>query len=110
MKLEVSVTDGTNGQPADGLSVRLEQFGLDGWRRIWKGTTGEDGRSGCAVNPGEFDGFSRLTLETDRYFATLGLRPFYSHITVELSGGEPHDRQELSVVLTPHGFVVCGAG
>ncbi|WP_353942645.1 hydroxyisourate hydrolase [Streptomyces sp. HUAS MG91] len=106
----MSVTDGTNGQPVDGLPIRLERFDLDSWQPVWNGITRADGRSDCAVDPRDVPGAFRLTLETARYFTTLGQRPFYSHITVDFSGEEIVDRQELPVVVTPRGYTVCAVG
>jgi 5-hydroxyisourate hydrolase-like protein (transthyretin family) len=110
VKLDVSVTDGTNGRPVDGLPLCLERLGLDHWQRVWDGVTGEDGRCCCCLGSRDAQGTFRLTLETDRYFATLGLRPFYSHITVAFAGGESHERRELPVVVTPRGYAVCAVG
>lgn len=110
MKVDVSVTDGTNGQPVDGLPIRLERFDLDRWQSVWNGITGSNGHSECAVDPRDVPGTFRLTLETARYFTTLGQRPFYSYIAVAFSGEEIADRQELPVVVTPRGYTVCAVG
>ncbi|MEU0442248.1 hydroxyisourate hydrolase [Streptomyces sp. NPDC006186] len=104
--MDVSVTDGTTGHPVDGLPVRLERFGLDRWQQVWNGITDGEGRSGCTVDREDAQRPLQLTLETDRYFATLGVRPFYNRITVSFALGGTLDRHEVPIVINPGGYTV----
>ncbi len=108
MKLGVCVSDGTNGRPVDGLPVRIERPSLDAWQTVWQGLTGSDGRLDRPPRPEDDPGPFRLVLETDRYFTTLGMRPFYSHIVVVFTEWEA-DR-EIPIVIAPHGYAVCAVG
>lgn len=69
-------------------------------------------RQGRAAGPpvpaGGHPGPFRLVLETDRYFTTLGMRPFYSHIAVAFAEWEAD--QEIPIVIAPHGYAVCAVG
>ncbi|GHF99714.1 hypothetical protein GCM10018791_08580 [Streptomyces zaomyceticus] len=108
MKLGVSVSDGTNGRPVDGLMIRIERPRLDEWQTVWHGLTGRDGRLDRPSLPEDTPGPFRLVLETDRYFTTLGMRPFYSHIAVAFAEWEAD--QEIPIVIAPHGYAVCAVG
>ncbi|MFD4385812.1 hydroxyisourate hydrolase [Streptomyces sp. NPDC058495] len=100
----MSVSDGTNGRPVDGLLIRVERPRPDAWETVWQGLTGSDGRLDRPSLPDDPPGPFRLVLETERYFTTLGMRPFYSHIVVAFAAWESD--QEIPIVIAPHGYAV----
>lgn len=105
MIFQVFVVDSASGRPVDGLPVRVERRYLNEWQTVWQGITDHNGRASSSWTSEETGSQVRMILETDRYFTTLGVRPFYSYIMVALANSECD--QHIPVVLAPHCYLVC---
>ena len=110
MNVGVSVVNATTGRPVDGLPVRLERRQLGDWQVVRSGVT--DARDRIVCRSSELSALwqTRVVLETDRSYTTLGVRPFYSHIEVTFHGSETARDREIPVVISPHGYVSCAVG
>jgi 5-hydroxyisourate hydrolase len=101
------VLDTAHGRPAGAVPVTLER--LDGgrdWQLVGRGETDADGRlrtlmpEAGSAPPGIY----RLTFDTASYFAALGARAFYPHVSVtfEVVQGEAH--YHVPLLLSPFGY------
>lgn len=105
VKISVYVADATSGVPVGDLPARLGQWGPQGWRRLWVGQTSLDGRVSDLSVPGPEAALFEFVLDTERYYTTLGLVPFFSKVRIVFNGGD--GERYLPIVLAPHSYAVC---
>jgi 5-hydroxyisourate hydrolase len=80
-KISTHVLDVVMGMPAEGVAVRLDARGEDGWMSVGSGSTDGDGR--CAdllreARAGEY----RLVFATGDYLAQMGRSSIYPEIVL----------------------------
>lgn len=100
------VLDTSRGRPAAGVPIVLERRHEGVWRLVGHGQTDTDGRlrtlmsEGARLEPGTY----RLVFDTERYFRSQGLTPFYPSIDVvfEAAPGDAH--YHLPLLLSPFGY------
>jgi 5-hydroxyisourate hydrolase len=99
------VLDTARGQPAAGLTVRLELLTESGPAPVGQAVTDADGRArelGPAVLP---PGSYRLVFGTGAYFAARGIEPaFFPEVSVTflVDGGTPH--YHVPLLLSPFAY------
>jgi 5-hydroxyisourate hydrolase len=98
--LSTHVLDATTGRPADGLRVRLERAGPDGWTPAGEGTTGSDGRLRLAGDSGVY----RLTFDSGAYFTARGSATFYPEVSVTFEMTEPDGHYHVPLLLSPFAY------
>lgn len=104
--ISTHVLDTSQGRPAAGIGIRLEQRGAgDDWSPMATAVTDDDGRakpqpSGAGLSAGVY----RLTFDTKAYFARAGTRSFYPEVTIafEIASGESH--YHVPLLLSPWGY------
>jgi 5-hydroxyisourate hydrolase len=108
--ISTHVLDTARGLPAAGVPVLLEELTPNGGaaasREIWRGETDADGRvrdlaaNGAVSGPGRF----RLTFDTGRYFASLGVVGFYPVVTVVFDVRDATQHHHVPLLLSPFGY------
>jgi 5-hydroxyisourate hydrolase len=101
--LTTHVLDLALGQPARGLSVRLDLFDAGEWKSAAAAVTDADGRA-----PGLRVALERrtyrLTFETGAYFAAAGRSSFYPRVDVIFEVTEPSQHHHVPLLLSPFGY------
>ena len=102
MSLSTHVLDATNGRPAEGVAVRLEDK-IDGeWRTAAEARTDADGRIGALGDPAA--GIHRLHFDTGAYFAAAGVGTFYPEVTVTFTVVDATGHHHVPLLLSPFAF------
>lgn len=116
VSLSTHVLDAAVGQPAAGLSVRLDAATEQGWTTLAETRTGEDGRVreafagldlGAAVNgrSGGAGGTYRLVFDTAGYFAARGVKDFfYPEVTVGFRITDAAAHYHVPLLLSPFAY------
>lgn len=112
--LSTHVLDAVLGQPAAGLSVRLDAATEDGWSPLADTHTDQDGRvreAFARVNlthaaaPGRRDGRYRLVFDTAGYFAARGVGEFfYPEVVVCFAITDPAAHYHVPLLLSPFAY------
>ncbi|MGH3417001.1 MAG: hydroxyisourate hydrolase [Actinocrinis sp.] len=110
MNLSTHVLDTVLGQPAAGISVRLEAASPDGgWMPLVSTRTDRDGRAredftapaGRALHAGDY----RLVFDTAGYFADQGVKDFfYPEVAVAFTVADPDAHHHVPLLLSPYGY------
>jgi 5-hydroxyisourate hydrolase len=101
--LTTHVLDLALGQPARGLSVRLEGLESGAWKPLASGVTDGDGRVsdlGIVLERRTY----RLAFETGAYFAASGRPSFYPRVEVTFEVTEPAQHHHVPLLLSPFGY------
>ncbi len=108
MAVTVRLADSAHGVAAVGVPVRLEKQDHNGLVTVAATVSGTDGW----VTDWPLDGAERigrgvyrLTLDTDAYFAGLGVFSFCSEIAITFYVTDPGERNHVTVVVAPYGFM-----
>jgi 5-hydroxyisourate hydrolase len=102
MSLSTHVLDASNGKPAVGVAVRLDEL-LDGeWREAAHGRTNADGRIPALGDPAA--GVHRLHFDTGGYFAAAGVTTFYPEVTVTFTVLDAAAHHHVPLLLSPFAF------
>ena len=101
--LTTHVLDLALGQPARGLSVRLDSFEAGAWRAVAAAVTDGDGRAPALAAVLERRTY-RLTFETGPYFAADGRPSFYPLVEVTFEVTEPAQHHHVPLLLSPFGY------
>jgi 5-hydroxyisourate hydrolase len=102
MSLSTHVLDTGAGQPAAGVTVRLEKVSLDfngkpkGWKLIAEAVTDADGR--IASLPADAAGRWRLI------FDTAQRSPFFPEVTITFLIEDPAAHHHVPLLLAPYGL------
>ena len=104
MMISVQVLDGTYGQSAAGIQARLERFAGDGWTAV---ADAETGSTGCIEDSASWPlmrGLYRIVLDSDRYFAGLGVDAACPAVVVIFKMRDELDSCQVRVTLCPHSY------
>jgi 5-hydroxyisourate hydrolase len=102
--ISVQVLDGTYGQSAAGVRVRLERSSGDGWSAV---ANAETSSAGSVEDPAIRQlgrGLYRIVLDSDRYFAALGAGTAYPEVVVVFRMRGESDNCQVKVTLSPHSY------
>lgn len=106
-KITTHVLNVAAGQPAGGISVKLEaQFDSGEWIAIGASTTDEDGRSSdlikgeAEISPGSY----RLRFDTREFFSRVGVESFYPEVVVTFTVKNATEHYHVPVLLSPFGY------
>jgi 5-hydroxyisourate hydrolase len=97
--------NGVYGIPAAGIAVRLDQAVNGTWIELSHCVTGEDGRLDRCQLELDKSGTYRLEFDTDSYFVSLGVTPFYAAVTVEFRIPDPGYPYRVWLLLTPSSYL-----
>jgi 5-hydroxyisourate hydrolase len=99
------VLDVALGQPARGVTLRLEVLEGETWRSVGAGVTDADGRPGDLLAGAPLEARTyRLTFETGAYFASTGRRSFYPRVEVTFEVAAPAEHHHVPLLLSPFGY------
>jgi 5-hydroxyisourate hydrolase len=100
------VLDTAIGQPARGLTVKLEaQDGAGAWTELAARATDADGRVGDLIPPGSLQARTyRLTFDTGAYFRAAGRPFFYPRVEVTFTVAAPDQHHHVPLLLSPFGY------
>ncbi len=114
MSLSTHVLDAALGQPAAGLSVRLDAVTEHGWTTMAETRTDEDGRVreafasvdlGDAAQAGGAGGTCRLVFGTAGYFAARGVKDFfYPEVVVCFTITDAAAHYHVPLLLSPFAY------
>ncbi len=114
--LSTHVLDAALGQPAAGLSVRLEAATGHGWATLAETRTDRDGRVreafagldlgvAAAADGGGACGTYRLVFDTAGYFAARGVKDFfYPQVTVGFRIADAAAHYHVPLLLSPFAY------
>lgn len=112
--LSTHVLDAALGQPAAGLSVRLDTATEHGWTTLAETRTDEDGRVreafasvdlGDAAEEGGATGRYRLVFDTAGYFAARGVKEFfYPEVAVCFTLSDAAAHYHVPLLLSPYAY------
>ena len=99
------VLDIAVGQPARGLSVRLDHLSGSGWERVTERTTDDDGRvRDLHLGPQIPKGVYRITFATRNYFHSKGAPTFYPEVQVMFEVGDSTQNYHVPLLFSPYGY------
>lgn len=106
--ISTHVLDTARGRPAVGVPVVLMAVGADpsSAHEIARATTDADGRA-RDLGPGGMDlraGTYRLTFDTARYFAALGVESFYPEVAVTFVVVDASQHYHVPLLLSAYGY------
>jgi 5-hydroxyisourate hydrolase len=101
--LTTHVLDLALGQPARGLSLRLDVFEAGDWKSVAAAVTDGDGRAPDLSAVLERRAY-RLTFETGPYFAASGRSTFYPRVEVTFEVTDPTQHHHVPLLLSPFGY------
>jgi len=76
MGISTHILDTTQGRPARGVAVTLEQQHAEGWRQLAHAVTDEDGRVKPLLGEIPAAGLYRICFEVADHFERLGVESF----------------------------------
>ena len=98
------VLDLTQGAPAAGVAVTLEQASATGWTVLARATTDADGRVRDAFAAPHSAGRYRLTFATGAWFAARGVTSFHPEVSVVFDVGDGQPHHHVPLLLSPFGY------
>ncbi|HVT05924.1 MAG TPA: hydroxyisourate hydrolase [Polyangia bacterium] len=99
------VLDLALGQPARGLTLRLDVLDGATWRAVTTASTDEGGRTADLLGGAPLDARTyRLTFETGAYFAATQRPSFYPQVQVTFEVTAPAQHHHLPLLLSPFGY------
>ena len=100
------VLDTAVGQPARGLTVRLDaQDEQGGFHALASAVTDADGRVRALLAPGTLRaGTYRVTFETEAYLRAQGRPVFYPQVEVLFRVEQPGEHYHIPLLLSPFGY------
>lgn len=104
MRIAVKVVDGMYGHAADGIRVRLERVGDNGWTTVASART--DSAGGINDWTGRFleCGLYRIIFDTDSYFAGLGASTAYPEVLVVFRMQSESDTYQIQLTVSPYSY------
>lgn len=98
------VLDTSTGQPAAGLTVRLERSGSGSSAPLASAATDADGRIRDWLPAGVAAGHYRLVFETGAWFRAAGREAFYPEVIVDFEVKDAVPHYHLPLLLSPFGY------
>jgi 5-hydroxyisourate hydrolase len=102
--IALQLFDDLYGSPAVDVAARLERSVEDGWQVAAGARTDSDGciPEWSRLLPSR--GLGRIVLETDAYFASLGIRAAYPFVAVAFRFAPDADRWRILITLSPFSY------
>lgn len=106
MRIDVRILDGTYGQAAVEVPTRLDCPGLTSWITAASATTGPDGRIKDLGGRDLPRGLYRIVLNSDRYFAGLGVSSAYPEVGIIFRMLNEDGNYHIDIALSPYSHSV----
>ncbi len=106
-RISTHVLDTTQGQPAQGVMVRLERKAAHGqWVELKSSRTDEDGRCGQLLPENEFlsAGLYRLLFDTGSYHFAQNIEGFYPVVEIHFQVRQGESHFHVPLLLSPNGY------
>ena len=100
--ISTHILDTSIGQPASGVSVRLEKQDGERWGLLGEEKTNSDGR--ISFNCPPQSGVYRLCFETGAYFKGRNLPAFFPDVPVVFHIVETNRKYHVPLLLNPYGY------
>jgi 5-hydroxyisourate hydrolase len=104
MSVSARALDGVYGRSAVGVRARIERASDGGWALVASGETDVDGRIADWGGTRFERGAHRLVLDSNYYFARLGVTAAYSEVAVVFRIRDESDTWQIQVVLAPSSY------
>jgi 5-hydroxyisourate hydrolase len=104
MSVSAQALDVVYGRPAAGVRVRLEQPMDDGWQAIARAEADEHGHVKDWLDERLARGAYRIVLDSDSYFANLGVSAAYPEVAVAFVIQDESDACQIQVLLAPYSY------
>ena len=104
--ISTHILDLALGQPASGVSVRLEREESGVWKELSRGETDADGRIKSAlpdITP-LVAGRYRFGFETGTYFRAQGSDCFHPYIEIAFEVGDPAQNYHVPLLISPYSY------
>jgi 5-hydroxyisourate hydrolase len=105
-QITTHVLDLSTGRPAAGVPVVLEHEHPNGWHRLGRGVTDQNGRlNGLLKDDAELvAGTYRLSFDTAAYFALSATASLYPSVVISFSVTAPQEHYHVPLLLSPFGY------
>ena len=104
MRIAVKVMDGMYGHAAEGIRVRLERAGDNGWTAVASAQTDSAGRIKDWIGRCLESGLYRIVFDSDSYFAGLGASTAYPEVLVVFRMQSESDTCQVQLTLSPYSY------
>lgn len=104
MSVSAQALDVVYGRPAAGVRVRLDRSTSDGWLAIAHAAADDDGQVHDWVDHRLERGSYRIVLDSDSYFANLGVSAAYPEVAVAFVIQDETDACRIHVLLAPYSY------
>lgn len=104
MGISTHILDTSQGRPAAGVAVTLEQLDGTAWRRVGQGVTDADGRIKPLLETIPAVGAYRLRFEVAAYFLLHKVESFYPSISVDFTVRATGEHYHVPLLLNPFGY------
>lgn len=104
MRIAAQVLDGTYGQTAAGIRAHLQCADDAGWTTIANAVTDHEGRLGDWKYRSFDQGVYRIVLDSDSYFASLGVSSPYPEVIIMFRMLNQADSWQLRVTICPYSY------
>ncbi|TWW12783.1 5-hydroxyisourate hydrolase [Planctomyces bekefii] len=103
--ISTHVLDISEGKPATGVNILLEQFQEGKWVEVGRGETDGDGRLKTLVPVGSLKrGTYRLQFDVESYFAKRQRSSFYRTIPIQFEIADAQGHYHVPLLLGPFGY------
>jgi 5-hydroxyisourate hydrolase len=102
--ISVQVLDGAYGHSAAGVRARLDRSSGKDWSTVADAQTSSDGRVEDLASWPLGRGLYRVVLDSDGYFAGLGVGTAYPEVIVVFRLRDESDSCQIKVTLSPHSY------
>lgn len=104
MSVSAQTLDVVYGRSAAGVRTRLERFAAGGWQILSHAETDADGQVldwlEDKLEPGDY----RIVLDSDSYFASLGVNAAYPEVIVLFRMQDETENCQIQVLLAPYSY------
>lgn len=105
-QITTHILDTSQGKPAKGILIRLEQQQKDNsWIEIGRGHTNDDGRLPGLVKENTFLDFGvyKLIFDTETYYANTNVKGLYPYVDIAFKVTE-NKHYHIPLLLNPFGY------
>jgi 5-hydroxyisourate hydrolase len=100
--ISTHILDTSLGNPANGVTVRLEFFEGNQWQRLHEEKTNADGRIAFPTQPKA--GTYKLVFLLEEYFQKNKITPFFLRAPVIFSISDTSRKYHIPLLLNPYGY------
>ena len=104
MGISTHILDTSKGRPARGVTVSLEWFDGDTWRRLGEGVTNEDGRVKPLLDVIPSEGVYRIRFEVASYFRDQKQEAFFPSVCIDFQVRSMKEHYHVPLLLNPYGY------